>query len=74
MDELKRQKELLNNKVNWLDEVIRTYIDGRRDGMGLVLPEVRTPTYTALKRERAMAFEELRRFNAEHAKEIHKSS
>lgn len=73
IDTLKQQKQLLNNKVDWLDEVIRTYVDDRRNGMGLVNDEVKTPAYSALKRERAAAFENLRQFNGKYAKTIHQT-
>ena len=73
IEALRNEKQRLNNRLSWIDGVISTYVDGRRDEMGLVEDEVKTPTYSALKRERAIIFEELRQFNGKYAKTLHKA-
>lgn len=67
-DELLQQKQSLNNKLTWIDSVISAYIDGRKDSMGLVLPEVKTQAYSALRVERANIFEQLRQVNSKYSK------
>lgn len=73
LDKLKKQKQLLNGKLSWIDSVINEYISGRYDEMGLISDEVITPAFKALKLERATIFNDLRQFNAKYAKKLHQA-
>lgn len=72
-EQLKAEKQRLDNKFNWINNVLTAYIDGRYVEMGLVADEVKTASYVALKREHALIFEELRTFNGKYAKQLHKA-
>lgn len=67
---LKAEKRRLNNKVNWAENLLNAYIDGRKDEMGLVLEEIKTPLYKAIQSEFDRAFNELREFNGKYAKTL----
>lgn len=71
VESLLKEQQRLNRQVEWLDNVIRTYIDSRKNEMGLVLDEVKTPAYVALKRERQQAWNQFREFNGKYAKKLH---
>jgi hypothetical protein len=71
MDLLQQQQQLQNN-LDWANNLLKTYIDGRRDEMGLVIDEIKTPLYHAIKSEADKAFQDLRTFNGKHIEEINK--
>lgn len=68
IEALRTKKISLTNKLSHSEHVLREYIDGRRDEMGLVLEDVKTPAYKSLKSEYQQTFQELRDFNGRYAK------
>lgn len=51
IQELIIEKQRLNSKLSWIDSVIREYIGGRVEEIGLISDDVKTPAFTALKNE-----------------------
>ena len=70
IEALKAEKRRLSGKYDWAENLLRAYIDGRRDEMGIVLDEVKTPLYKAIKAEHDTAFNNLREFNGKYAKTL----
>ena len=73
IEALRREKQRLNNRLDWADGVLRAYMDGRCDEMGIILDEVNTPLYKAIKQEYEKAFQAVREFNGKYAKILNKN-